>query len=55
MRIAHSDYPGLTRPGRSSLAEAIDYYFVKGPRMDDVIAGYRSITGRVLVTVGFTV
>lgn len=30
---------------RSSLAEAIDYYFVKGPRMDDVIAGYRSITG----------
>ena len=35
-------------PVRSVFAEAIDYYFVKGDNMDEVIAGYRSITGRKL-------
>jgi alpha-D-xyloside xylohydrolase len=30
---------------RSEVADAIDYYFIAGPEADDVIAGYRSLTG----------
>ena len=29
----------------SEAAEAVDYYFVYGPRLDTVIAGYRGLTG----------
>jgi alpha-D-xyloside xylohydrolase len=31
----------------SESAEAIDYYFVFGPELDDVIGGYRQLTGSV--------
>ena len=31
---------------RSEAAEAIDYYFVYGPKLDTVIAGYRGLTGK---------
>jgi len=30
----------------SELAQSIDYYFVKGANADDVIAGYRAVTGK---------
>ena len=30
----------------SQLGQAIDYYFIGGSNMDDVIAGYRAITGK---------
>jgi alpha-D-xyloside xylohydrolase len=30
----------------SEVGEAIDYYFVYGPELDDVIAGYRTLTGQ---------
>src|SRR5208283_4188474 len=30
----------------SEVGEGIDYYFVYGPKLDDVIAGYRRLTGR---------
>src|SRR5262245_46846879 len=30
----------------SEVGEGIDYYFVYGPELDQVIAGYRSLTGR---------
>ncbi|HEU5077973.1 MAG TPA: TIM-barrel domain-containing protein [Opitutaceae bacterium] len=30
----------------SEAANGLDYYFVYGPKLDDVIAGYRSLTGR---------
>jgi alpha-D-xyloside xylohydrolase len=30
----------------SEVGEGIDYYFINGPRIDDVIAGYRRLTGR---------
>jgi alpha-D-xyloside xylohydrolase len=29
----------------SNVADAVDYFFVKGPRFDRIIAGYRKITG----------
>lgn len=29
----------------SEVGEAIDYYFVYGPRLDDVVKGYRTLTG----------
>jgi alpha-D-xyloside xylohydrolase len=31
----------------SEVADAIDYYFIRGSSLDDVIAGYREATGRV--------
>jgi alpha-D-xyloside xylohydrolase len=30
----------------SEVGDGIDYYFVYGPELDDVVAGYREITGR---------
>jgi alpha-D-xyloside xylohydrolase len=30
----------------SEVGEGVDYYFINGPRIDDVIAGYRRLTGR---------
>ena len=30
----------------SEVGEAIDYYFIYGPELDQVIAGYRTLTGR---------
>ena len=30
----------------SEVADGIDYYFVYGPSLDDVIAGYRTLTGK---------
>jgi len=30
----------------SEVGDAIDYYFVYGPKLDDVVAGYRTLTGR---------
>jgi alpha-D-xyloside xylohydrolase len=30
----------------SEVGEGVDYYFVNGPRIDDVISGYRQLTGR---------
>jgi alpha-D-xyloside xylohydrolase len=30
----------------SEVADALDYYFVYGPKLDSVIAGYRELTGR---------
>ncbi|MGA2037909.1 MAG: TIM-barrel domain-containing protein [Bryobacteraceae bacterium] len=30
----------------SEVGDGIDYYFVYGPKLDDVIAGYRQLTGR---------
>jgi alpha-D-xyloside xylohydrolase len=30
----------------SEVGDGIDYYFVNGPKIDDVIAGYRRLTGR---------
>lgn len=30
----------------SEVGEGVDYYFLGGPRIDDVIAGYRKLTGR---------
>lgn len=30
----------------SEVGEGVDYYFVNGPRTDDVISGYRQLTGR---------
>jgi len=29
----------------SEAADAVDYYFMYGPELDDVIAGYRNLTG----------
>jgi alpha-D-xyloside xylohydrolase len=29
----------------SEVGEGVDYYFINGPRIDDVIAGYRRLTG----------
>ena len=29
----------------SEVGDGIDYYFIQGPKLDDVIAGYREITG----------
>jgi hypothetical protein len=36
------------RPARlwSASGEGLDYYFIQGPSLDDVIAGYREATGR---------
>jgi len=31
----------------SEVGDAIDYYFIYGPELDQVIAGYRDLTGRV--------
>jgi len=40
---------GQTNPGmlswESEAADAIDYYFLFGPKLDDVIASYRQLTG----------
>ncbi len=33
----------------SEMADQIDYYFIKGDSMDDVIKGYRSLTGKAQV------
>ncbi len=30
----------------SEVGEGVDYYFINGPKIDDVIAGYRHLTGR---------
>ena len=30
----------------SEAGQGVDYYFINGPRIDDVIAGYRQLTGR---------
>src|SRR5450432_2000279 len=30
----------------SEVGDGIDYYFVYGPKIDDVVAGYRLLTGR---------
>ena len=30
----------------SEVGEGVDYYFLNGPKIDDVIAGYRRLTGR---------
>jgi alpha-D-xyloside xylohydrolase len=30
----------------SEVGDRIDYYFVYGPKLDDVVAGYRTLTGR---------
>jgi alpha-D-xyloside xylohydrolase len=43
-REAHEDQNRLSL--YSEVADAIDYYFVYGKSMDDVIAGYRGITGK---------
>lgn len=43
-REAHEDQSRLSLS--SEVADAIDYYFVYGTSMDDVIAGYREITGK---------
>jgi alpha-D-xyloside xylohydrolase len=43
-REAHEDQNRLSLS--SEVAEAIDYYFVYGKNADDVIAGYREITGK---------
>ena len=39
------DYNGGLTTLQSEYAEAIDYYYVYGPAVDDIIAGYREITG----------
>jgi len=31
----------------SEVADGVDYYFVYGPNLDDVVAGYRQLTGRL--------
>lgn len=33
----------------SEMSRYMDYYFIAGPRIDDVIAGYRTLTGRAPV------
>ncbi len=50
-------YSAWTKPGQQSprrdepsslwsqVADAIDYYFIYGPKLDDVIASYRALTG----------
>ena len=43
-REAHEDQNQLSLS--SEVADAIDYYFVYGTNLDDVIAGYREITGK---------
>ncbi|MGD0461715.1 MAG: TIM-barrel domain-containing protein [Tepidisphaeraceae bacterium] len=30
----------------SEVGEGVDYYFLNGPRIDDVVSGYRQLTGR---------
>jgi alpha-D-xyloside xylohydrolase len=30
----------------SEVGDGIDYYFIRGPRIDDIVAGYRTITGK---------
>lgn len=30
----------------SEVGDGVDYYFVYGPKLDDVVAGYRTLTGR---------
>ena len=41
----------------SEMADAIDYYFIRGNNMDDVIKGYRTVTGKAPImpkwTMGF--
>jgi alpha-D-xyloside xylohydrolase len=34
----------------SEVGEKLDYYFINGPKIDDVIAGYRKLTGRAPMT-----
>jgi alpha-D-xyloside xylohydrolase len=41
--VAQSSPTNLT--WTSEAADAVDYYFVYGPALDDVIAGYRGLTG----------
>jgi alpha-D-xyloside xylohydrolase len=43
-REAHEDQNRLSLS--SEVADAIDYYFIYGKNMDDVISGYREITGK---------
>ena len=51
--LLHND--PLPQPDRHSLwlssevAKAIDYYFVKGDNTDEVIAGYRALTGKAVM------
>jgi len=41
--VAQSSATNLT--WTSEAADAVDYYFMYGPELDDVIAGYRNLTG----------
>jgi alpha-D-xyloside xylohydrolase len=33
----------------SEVGERVDYYFVYGPKLDDVVAGYRTLTGQAVM------
>lgn len=53
LRVAWKTPPPTSTPAPTSLwsesGDAIDYYFVYGPELDRVVAGYRALTGRASI------
>ncbi|MDE6271035.1 MAG: alpha-glucosidase, partial [Muribaculaceae bacterium] len=48
MKFSSDSVPGgYTGKMELDAADRLDYYFIKGARLDDVVAGYRALTGAV--------